>query len=67
MGSPIRIVGVSTFNDDHFSGELQVDYYNNLLYHESLGNITPSDKYAGRDIQIVGLQTIRTKHSQFLS
>jgi putative transposase len=29
-----------------------VDYYNNRRYHESLGNITPSDKYAGRENQI---------------
>ena len=29
-----------------------VDYYNNRRYHESLGNITPSDKYAGREKKI---------------
>ena len=29
-----------------------VDYYNNRRYHESLGNITPRDKYAGRELQI---------------
>jgi hypothetical protein len=29
-----------------------VEYYNNHRYHESLGNITPSDKYVGREKQI---------------
>ena len=29
-----------------------VDYYNNRRYHESPGNITPKDKYAGREVQI---------------
>lgn len=29
-----------------------VEYYNNQRYHESLGNITPSDKYDGREEQI---------------
>jgi putative transposase len=29
-----------------------VDYYNNSRYHESLGNITPVDKYEGRENQI---------------
>jgi len=29
-----------------------VNYYNNHRYHESLGNITPSDKYDGREIAI---------------
>jgi hypothetical protein len=28
------------------------DYYNNRRYHELLGNITPTDKYAGREVQI---------------
>lgn len=29
-----------------------VDYYNNQRYHESLGNITPSEKYAGLENKI---------------
>ena len=29
-----------------------VDYYNNNRYHESLGKITPADKYEGRGNQI---------------
>jgi putative transposase len=30
-----------------------VEYYNNHLYHESLGNITPADVYCGRDKDII--------------
>ena len=29
-----------------------MEYYNNHRYHESLGNITPTDKYKGRENQI---------------
>jgi len=29
-----------------------VEYYNNEKYHESLGNITPRDKYQGKEQQI---------------
>ncbi len=29
-----------------------VSYYNHYRYHESLGNITPADKYDGRENQI---------------
>ena len=29
-----------------------VDYYNNERYHESLGNITPRDKYQGKEKEI---------------
>ena len=29
-----------------------VDYYNSSRYHESLGNITPANKYEGREDQI---------------
>lgn len=42
----------------YLPGELEsrigewVDYYNNHRYHESLGNITPADKYACREEQI---------------
>lgn len=30
-----------------------VEYYNNHLYHESLGNVTPADVYCGRDKDII--------------
>lgn len=32
--------------------EQWVAYYNDARYHESLGNITPRDKYLGRDEEI---------------
>ena len=32
--------------------EQWVEYYNNERYHESLGNITPRDKYLGREKEI---------------
>lgn len=44
-----------------------VEYYNNERYHESLGNITPRDKYCGREQSIfarrreIKKQTIRKR------
>lgn len=50
-----------------------VDYYNNRRYHESLGNLTPTDVYQGRAAQILKLrkvikkQTIDKRRSQYQS
>jgi putative transposase len=33
--------------------EQWVEYYNNERYHESLGNITPRDKYLGKEEEIL--------------
>ena len=37
-----------------------VDYYNNLRYHEALGNVAPADVFFGREKQIK-MQRIETK------
>ena len=50
-----------------------VDYYNNHRYHESIGNVTPSDAYFGRHTAIIEkrekikkltIQTRRLNHQQ---
>lgn len=50
-----------------------VDYYNNWRYHESLGNLTPTDVYHGRGAKIlkrreeIQKQTIRKRRLQHQS
>lgn len=50
-----------------------VDYYNNRRYHESLGNLTPSDVYHDRGAKILEIreeikkQTIQKRRLQHQS
>ena len=51
--------------------ERWVEYYNNERYHESVGNITPRDKYLGREERIftrrrqIKKQTIRRRREAY--
>jgi hypothetical protein len=38
-----------------------VDYYNNQRYHEGIDNVTPADKYFGRDRTILRQREIMKK------
>ena len=49
-----------------------VEYYNNERYHESLGNVAPSDVYFGREEKILQkrketkLRTIQKRRQEYL-
>ncbi len=60
---------VRRFSSDKLEKRIRewVDYYNNHRYHEAIDNVTPSDKYFGRDKEIlkkrmkIKKQTIRER------
>jgi transposase InsO family protein len=43
-----------------------VDYYNNHRYHEALKNVTPADKYHGRDVEILERRELIKQNTMLL-